>query len=574
MKHGRSTSRHQHQPNPITRREFVRIVSGGAAGLTMAPLAPAIGRLSTTNRPNIVLIMTDDQGYGDLGCHGNDKIRTPNLDHFASHSVEMTQFHVCPVCSPTRACLMTGRYNYRTGVVDTYMGRSMMHSDEVTIAEILAAAGYRTGIFGKWHLGDNYPLRSIDQGFHESLVHNGGGIGQPSDPPGNTYFDPVLQHNGKAVKKKGYCTDIFTNAAIRFIEQNRTRPFFAYLSTNAPHTPLQIADSYVAPYRAMGLDETTAKVYGMVTNIDDNIGRLLDKLTALNLNENTIVIFMTDNGPQQNRYNAGMRGRKGTVYQGGIRVPFFMRWTGSLQPGKKVDRIAAHVDILPTLLDASGVSKPADLSLDGVSLLPLLKGNGPQWPDRTLFFQWHRGDEPELFRACAARSQRYKLVNGKELYDLVVDPGERNDIAAQQPDIVNRMRKDYEEWFRDVSATRGYDPPRIHLGTRFENPVILTRQDWRGPRAGWGANSVGYWEVKVARSAQYDVRLRFRTPKQSAKAHFRLHDVTLSKPLKEGATSCVFESVALKAGDARLEAWIETGGKTIGVSYVDVTHLK
>ncbi len=573
MKDELGRRRRRHRGVTLSRRSFLAAMAGGTATCALPHLARPMAKQAEGRPPNIVLIMTDDQGYGDLGCHGNDRIKTLNLDRLASQSVEMTQFHVCPVCSPTRACLMTGRYNYRTGVVDTYMGRSMMHSDEVTIAEILGAAGYRTGIFGKWHLGDNYPLRSMDQGFHESLVHNGGGIGQPSDPPGNTYFDPVLQHNGKAVKNKGYCTDIFTDAAIRFIEQNRNRPFFAYLSTNAPHTPLQIADSYVAPYRDRGLDETTAKVYGMVTNIDDNVGRLLDKLSALNLDQNTIVIFMTDNGPQQNRYNADMRGRKGTVYQGGIRVPFFMRWTGRLKAGKKVDRIAAHIDILPTLLDASGVSKPADLSFDGASLLPLLKGEGPQWPDRTLYFQWHRGDEPELFRASAARSQRYKLVNGKELYDLVADRGERNDIAARQPDIVNRMRRGYEEWFRDVSATRGYDPPRIHLGTPFENPVILTRQDWRGPRAGWGANSVGYWEAKVARSAKYKVRLRFRAPKQSAKAHFRLHDVTLSKPLKEGATSCVFESVALNAGEARLEAWIETSEKTVGVSYVDVQRL-
>jgi arylsulfatase A-like enzyme len=462
---------------------------------------------------------------------------------------------------------MTGRYNYRTGVVDTYLGRSMMHSDEVTVAEILRAAGYRTGIFGKWHLGDNYPLRSVDQGFEESLVHTGGGIGQPSDPPGNSYFDPILQHNGKAEKYKGYCTDIFTDAAMRFIERNRSRPFFAYLSTNAPHGPLQIDDAYVSPYKAMGLDDTTARV-------DENVGQLLGRLRELNLDENTIVIFLTDNGPQQNRYNGGMRGRKGTVYEGGIRVPCFVRWPEVLKGGRRVDRIAAHVDILPTLLDACGITVPAELSLDGVSLLRLLRGDEVEWPDRTLYFQWHRGDEPELYRSCAARSKRYKLVNGNELYDLVADPGEEKNIAGEFPDVVSRMRKGYEEWFRDVSATRGYDPPRIHLGTAFENPVILTRQDWRGPRAGWGADSLGHWEVEVTRAGTYEIGLRFQRVGSEGEACFQLGDVALKKPLEKGAASCQFESVSLKPGKARLEAWVATGGKTVGVSYVDVKRLE
>ena len=573
MKDGNGRTEREKPGVSLSRREFIGLAAGGAAAVALPRFVTGAGQPHSGKPPNIVLIITDDQGYGDLGCHGNDKIRTPNLDRLAKQSAELTRFYVCPVCSPTRASLMTGRYNYRTGVVDTYLGRSMMHSDEVTLAEIFGEAGYRTGIFGKWHLGDNYPLRSVDQGFQESLVHKGGGIGQPSDPPRNSYFDPILQHNGIAEKYKGYCTDIFTDAAIRFIEKNRDRPFFAYLSTNAPHTPLQIADAYVGPYRAIGLDDTTARVYGMVTNIDENVGRVLRRLDALKLDENTIVIFLTDNGPQQDRYNSGMRGRKGSVYEGGIRVPCFVRWPGILKAGTNVDRIAAHVDILPTLLDACGVPRPPGLSLDGASLLPLLRGDRIEWPDRTLFFQWHRGDEPELYRRCAARSQRYKLVNGKELYDIIADPREQEDIAAEHPDVVSRMRRRYEEWFRDVSATRGYDPPRIHLGTLFENPVVLTRQDWRGPRAGWGANSLGHWEVEVARAATYEIRLRFKPAGRPGLSHFKLGRVALSKPLKKGATSCTFESVSLGAGKARLEAWVAVEGKTVGVSYVDVKRL-
>jgi arylsulfatase A-like enzyme len=518
----------------------------------------------------VVLIMTDDQGYGDLGFHGNDKIKTPNLDALARESVQLKQFYVCPVCSPTRASLMTGRYNYRTGVVDTYLGRSMMHSDEVTIAEVLGAAGYRTGIFGKWHLGDNYPLRAMDQGFQESLVHKGGGIGQPSDPPGNSYFDPILQHNGEAEEYKGYCTDIFTSAAIQFIEKNRDQPFFVYLPTNAPHGPLQIDDSYVAPYKAMSLDDRTSKVYGMITNIDENVGRLLDRLRALGLAERTIVIFLTDNGPAGQRYTAGLRGRKGSVYEGGIRVPCFVRWPGVLEAGRQVQHISAHIDILPTLLDACGIIYPEGLSMDGMSLMPLLLDREADWPDRNLYFQWHRGDEPELYRSCAARSQRHKLVNGKELYDIEADPCEQADIAARHPNIVARMRSGYEDWFRDVSATRGYAPPRIHLGTPFENPVILTRQDWRGPRSSWNKDGLGYWEVEVARSDNYEVILQFDRADVPGKAYFRLDGLALSRQFEKGTSSLMFDPVYLEAGQARLEAWITFDGESTGVRYVEV----
>lgn len=527
---------------------------------------------ASPRRPNVVLIITDDQGYGDLGLHGNDKIKTPNLDRLGRESVQLAQFYVMPVCSPTRACLLTGRYNYRTGVVDTYLGRSMMHPDEVTIAEMLRDAGYRTGIFGKWHLGDNYPLRAIDRGFQEALVCTGGGLTQPSDPEGNHYFDPILFRNGKAEKTKGYCTDIFTDAALQFIEQNKDRPFFCYIAYNAPHTPLEVDEAYVAPYRAMGLDDTTAKVYGMVTNIDDNVGRLMEKLRELKLDENTLVIFLTDNGPQQKRYNAGMRGLKGSVYDGGIRVPCFVRWAGTLKPNK-VDRLAAPIDITPTLLEICGARKPAGVHLDGRSLLPLLRGDKVEWADRTLYFQWHRGDEPEPFRACAARSQRWKLVDGKELYDMLADPAETKNVADKYPDIVAQMRAGYEAWFRDVSATRGYAPPRIHLGSPHENPVTLTRQDWRGPRASWNPDGLGHWEVEVAATGVYKITLTLWQDKTPGEAHFQLGDVMLQQSVPAGAATCVFNNVRLQAGQGRLEAWMESQGQTVGVKYVHVERV-
>jgi arylsulfatase A-like enzyme len=538
--------------------------------------AAALGAAAPAGRPNVVFILTDDQGWGDVGIHGNDRIRTPNMDRIAREGVQFTQFHVQPVCAPTRACLLTGRYNYRTGVVDTYLGRAMMHGDEVTIAEMLSTAGYRTGIFGKWHLGDNYPLRAMDQGFQEAVVIRGGGLGQPSDVPGGgSYTDPVLLRNGKPERFKGYCTDVYTDEALRFMESNRSRPFFLYLPTNAPHTPLEVPERYVEPYRKMGLDDVTAKIYGMVENVDENTGRVLAKLRELDLERDTIVVFMTDNGPQQKgRFNGGMRGLKGTVYQGGIRVPCFLRWPRMVKPGGAIDRLAAHIDFAPTILEACGVEAPRGVRMDGRSLMPLVRGGGQPWRDRTLFFQWHRGDEPEPFRACAARDQRWKLVNGSELYDLEKDPAEASDVAAQHPEIVARLRRQYEEWFREVSATRGYAPPRIHVGTAHENPVTFTRQDWRGPRAGWTPASLGHWEVQVAAAGRYEVSVLMAPAAGDGQVRFSLNGATLERAVKKGDTSCALGAARIPAGPGRLEAEVAVGGAATGVNFVDVKRVQ
>ncbi len=553
----------------MKRRTFISSTSAAAA-VSMISQKEAVAQ----RKPNIILIMTDDQGYGDLGAHGNPYLRTPNIDAFTKESVSCEQFYVMPVCSPTRACLLTGRYNYRTGVVDTFLGRSMMHSDEITLAEMLNESGYRTGIFGKWHLGDNYPLRPFDQGFDEELVHNGGGLAQPSDPPGNTYFDPILRHNGTQKRFRGYCTDIFTDAAIEFIKDPRYRqPFFVYLSTNCPHTPLQIADKYVQPYLDMGLDETTAKIYGMIENIDENVGKLLTWLERVNKTEDTIVIFMTDNGAQQNRYNAGLRERKGSVYEGGIRVPFYIRYPREFAANRKVNPIAAHIDIVPTIADICGIELPQDRKIDGKSLYPLLKGDTDTMEDRTIVLQWHRGDEPEPFRNSAVREPRYKLVDGEELYDIENDPRELKDIAADHPGIVKRLRDEYMKWFDDVSSTRGYDPPRIHIGTEFENPVTLTIQDWRGENAGWGKESLGHWEVYVANDHVYDITLRTLPATGDGTIDFKLGDVWLSKPIGKGTTEHTFKNVKLPQGNARLEAWLTIDGQKVGARYVDVKTL-
>ncbi|HYW78793.1 MAG TPA: arylsulfatase [Thermoguttaceae bacterium] len=545
-------------------------------------------------RPNVILVMADDMGYADLGATGNPKIHTPNLDRFAKESVQVEPFFVCPVCAPTRSSLMTGRYNYRTGVTDTYLGRAMMHGDEVTIAEMLRQAGYSTGIFGKWHLGDCYPMRPMDQGFDESLVHTGGGLCQPAGPPDNSYFDPSLLHNGTRIQTKGYCSDIFTNAVIDFIDGHRDGPFFVYLPFNCPHGPFQVAEEYSDPYDAMNLKpddfpavagghplrsipDNTTKVYGMVTNIDDNLGRLFAKLDSLGLKENTIVIFLTDNGPNGMRFRAGMRACKGSVYEGGIRTCFFIRWPSKLNAGHKVDKMAAHIDVTPTLLDACGVDVPDGVRLDGRSILPLLQNKPVDWPERTLYFQWHRGDAPEPFRACAARAADYKLVNGTELYDMKSDPLETEDVAAEHPDVVAKMRGEYEAWLADVSRDHGYEAPKILIGTPHEETTILTRQDWRGPKATWGRDGLGHWELAVPKGGSFEAEVRFDPAKQPATVYLKVQGIELKKQVAAGVGRVSFDSIDLKASPAeRLETWIVAEGapKSYGAQFVHVSREK
>jgi len=447
-------------------------------------------------------------------------------------------------------------------------------------------------------------LRAMDQGFQESLVIKGGGIGQPSDPPGgSSYLDPVLQHNGEARKYQGYCSDVFATAAIDFLSSADDRPFFAYLAFNCPHSPYEAPAAELASYRSMSLEakdfpqfgypatsahfisaENLARVYAMVTNIDSNVGRVLSALEARGLDQNTIVVFLTDNGPPDVRFNAGLRGLKGTVYEGGIHVPCFIRWPGQLAPGRVVDRIAAHIDLVPTLLEACGVSPPAGVRLDGRSLLPLLRGApNVDWPERTLFFQWHRGDRPEPGRAFAARSQKYKLLcpepppgSGKvpplELYDLETDPFEQRNLAPEQPAIVERMHAEYLAWFNDVTATRGFKPVRITIGGPRENPTILTRQDWRGPRAGWGAEGMGFWEVEVARKGRFDLTAHLTPRRFPTVAHITLRGVSREIPLGPDASECTFPDLPLTAGPGRLEAWIEGQGASTGVLDISVRH--
>jgi arylsulfatase A len=494
-----------------------------------------ISNTSAADSPNIVLIMTDDQGYGDLGFHGNDKIDTPVLDRLASQSVRFDRFFVCPYCTPTRAALMTGRYPLRTGAAAVTRGLETVRSREVTIAEVLRSAGYATGCFGKWHIGEHYPSHPNGQGFDEFF-------GMPQGHWDN-YFDPRLEHNGRMVQTRGFITDVITEYALRFIQQHHDSPFFCYVPYNAPHTPHQVPDRYFDKYIARGLDTRAAAIYGMVENIDENVGRLLAKLDELDLAERTVVFFLSDNGaegPEGSRYNAGMRGMKGTVHEGGMRVPLFVRWPGKFEPGLVVKPIAAHVDLLPTIAELCGVNEPETLPLDGRSFVPLLTGQVDQWPDRMIFARtagWRSVlsyNEPVVrdlhTLGKTVRTQRWRAVDtgeGWQLYDMANDPAQQRDVAGDHRDELARLAAAYDRWFADVTQTPIIRPP-IPVGYNQRPTVELPApeayftgaiqwynrfgfaHDWL---TGWiDPKDKVWWEIDVVAPGRYEVSIQYTCP--------------------------------------------------------------
>lgn len=431
-------------------------------------------------RPNVVLIMTDDQGYGPVGRHGHPWIRTPNMDQLYDRSCRFTRMLVAPTCAPTRSALMTGRHPMRNGVTHTILERERMTLDAVTLPQVLGKTGYTTGIFGKWHLGDEEAYQPHHRGFDEAFIHGAGGIGQAyncscADVPGNRYFDPVIRHNGAFVQTKGYCTDLFFRAALGWIREVKDggKPFFAYLVTNAPHSPFIAPPSNTKRFTDLGFGKRQAGFYGMVENIDENIGLLNSKLEDWGLLENTVVIFMSDNGTtgagagagqkakvlgrradgtELKIYNAGMKGFKGSVDEGGVRVPFFVRWDGRVKPGQDVDRIAAHIDVFPTLAALAGAAGPAG-QVEGRSLLPLLADPRAAWEDRYLFThrgRWPTGAEPDAsqWSGFSVRNQRFRFVDNTALYDMVGDPGQTTNVMDAHPEVVEAMRAAYDRWWK------------------------------------------------------------------------------------------------------------------------------
>ncbi len=582
-----------------SRRQFLKTVGFAAASSGTLSILTGCGGMSKTNaaerkRPNVVLVMTDDQGYGDLGCYGNPVIQTSNLDSLYTQSIRLTDFHVGPTCSPTRAALMTGHYCNRTGVWHTIMGRSLLRKDEVTIADVFSASGYRTAIFGKWHLGDNYPFRPQDRGFGEVLIHGGGGVGQGPDYWGNDYFDDTYFHNGKPKKFEGYCTDIWFDGAMKFIEANKARPFFCYIPTNAPHGPYNVADKYSKPYRDKGVEKNQANFYGMITDIDENMGRLMRRLKELGLEENTILIFMTDNGTSGG-YSGGMRGKKGSEYEGGHRVPCFIRWPdGGLTGGIDVDRLTAHIDLLPTLIGLCGLKKPRGVKFDGDSIVQLLRREDKSWPERILITDSQRIEHPEKWRKSAVMTDKWRLINGNELYDIKADPEQKSDIADRNPQAVEKLRKAYEDWWMDVSG-RFDEYCETILGSDKQNPTRLMSHDWHTEKVPWNQGAVrsgmqanGFWAVEIERDGRYQFELR-RWAKEldvgineaiaggkvitATEARLTIADQDMTVPVSRNARAVTFD-LRLRAGKTRLQTWfLDNRGNSRGAYYVYVKRL-
>ncbi|TYA92128.1 arylsulfatase [Seonamhaeicola marinus] len=572
--------------------------------------------ISAQEKPNIIIMMTDDQGYGDIGAHGNPYIKTPQIETLGEQGIEMSHFFSYPNCSASRAALLTGRYPYRAGVTAVTQVDHFMNTSEVTIAEILAENGYKTGIFGKWHLGDNMPMRPIDQGFQETLVHKGGGIGQAAGPKGNTHFDPVLEHNGTPKTYNGYCDDIFTEATLNFIEKNKEKPFFAYLATNLPHFPLQVPDRLAEPYRKMGLHEDNALTYGMLSSIDYNVGRVLGKLKELGIEENTIVIFLSDNGPRHRRtkndsypgrWVANLRGTKTSVYDAGIRVPFYVRWPNKIKPSNRLSNMGAVIDIFPTIVEATKSKLPKDLKVDGKSLLPLwLNGNSEALINRDFYVQMHYGPTPFKYMHFAVRTDKYKLVSphdfphgivhqptdfvlknvlkNLELYDVENDPSERINIAKKHPEVVDAMLERYENWFDEVTEERDAKGiQRIFLGTKEQPNVNLSRFDWGGPRVisrfDYGGprvvedNQLGYWRVKTLKGI-YNVSLDLPEVYSDGYAHLKYNKLHLKLPIKKGQKQIVFKNVEFPETVGNLHAYVKVERLSTGPHFVDVKRIK
>lgn len=461
------------------------------------PAAPGLAGA----RPNVVFVLTDDQGYGDMSCHGHPVLRTPHIDRLHAEGARFTDFHVSPTCSPTRAALMAGRHEFRSGVTHTILERERLAPGTVTLAEVLRGAGYATGIFGKWHLGDEPEYQPDRRGFDEVFIHGAGGIGQTypgscGDVPGNRYFDPVILHNGTFERTRGYCTDVFFRQALAWMDSVPTnRPFLAWIACNAPHAPLEARPEDVARYAGSVTNALAARFLGMVANIDDNVGRLLAHLESTGRDRDTLVVFLNDNGADGGLlagYDAGLRGRKGTAFLGGTRAASFWRWPGRIRPGDRPG-LTAHVDVLPTLMELAGAASTPVLGrqVEGRSLVPFLDDPEAAWADRTLVThlgRWAYRASPETarYRQAAVRAGRWHLVSaaGGEhprwmLFDVARDPGERRDLAEVEPEVVRDLASRFDAWWESVQP--GLVNERVELPAMNPFKARYWRQFGGGP---------------------------------------------------------------------------------------------
>lgn len=579
----------------LERRSFLSATAAAATTATLgAQSAPGA-------RPNVLVILTDDQGYGDFSCHGNPVLKTPNMDKLHAESVRFLDFHVAPMCTPTRGQLMSGVDALRNKATSVTAGRAVLRRDLPTMASIFKANGYATGLFGKWHLGDMYPYRPMERGFDVAKYHLGWGFSAAPEFD-NDYFNGRYRDNGAVKNFDGYCTDFWFREAIAFMRdrQAKKQPFFCYLPTNTPHAPNWVDDKYSAPYNQPGLPK---EFFGMIANLDENLGQLEQFLRDSGLRDNTIVVFMTDNGGTQGVrvYNANMRAAKTQIYDGGHRVPCFVRWPqGRLRPAGDIDTPAQIQDILPTVVDLCGLKTSA--RFDGVSLSPLLRGTG-NIADRMLVVQY--GQVPKKFDADVIWGA-WRLIKGDELYDFRADVSEKNNLASQHPDVVAKMRAHYEKWWAELEPGLAVACP-LSIGAPQENPVILTSSDWweiYADNVGHVSNAVGgprgaHWTVAIERSGSYQIELSrwpfeqklpltaAREPQKLTKgslppgkalpiagAKLEIAGQQLTQKSKPGDTAVTFRVKLNKQPTAKLHGWfIDAAGADVsGAFYARVTR--
>lgn len=585
----------------MKRRDFMMAVGGVAISPAM------VARGGERSHPNVVLILTDDQGYGELSSSGNPIIKTPHIDRLRKEGVSLEDFHVSSVCAPSRAAIMTGKCNSHAGVWHTLGSREIVNIDEILMPQFFAASGYATQMVGKWHLGDNYPFRPQDRGFEDVFQIGGGSPGQIPDYWDNGIFDMHFWNGKRWAASKGFCTDVQFDSAFRFIKKNKQNPFFCYLATTAPHSPTGAPDEYIEMYKE--LPKGVRRFYGMVTNIDHNLGRMRKFLKREGLAENTILIFMTDNGSacdKRNEYgesgtfNAGMRGKKGSNYDGGHRVPCIIYWPeGGLDHGRKVERLTAHIDILPTLIDACNLVSPANIDFDGRDLMPLLRDPSGPWSDRVIVTESKVNHRERKFGSSTVMTEEWRLVNKDQLFKIKDDPAQKRDLAGKHPEVSKRLRDAYEEWYRKIPFDK---ENRIIIGSAHENPSRINCMDLY-PKEGSGRGAIvwnqkgvkkgqrfhGFWKLEVDSPGVYQFDLR-RWPVESGllfsdvphkgkkvvykKASLKLGDFSESKPVDMNSDRVRFE-VELGRGPLDMDAtFLTDSGEITSAYFVDVKKLK
>lgn len=593
-------------------------------------LSPHFVVAKPLSKPNVIVIITDDQGYGDMSCHGNPYLKTPNLDKLHTQSIRLADFHVDPMCAPTRAALMTGRYSARAGVWSTLNGCYIPPRDEVTMGHLFSNGGYKTAMFGKWHLGDEYPYGAEHRGFQHVVRHAAGVIGEVPDRWNNDYFDDMYLKNGTWQKFNGYCTDVWFSETMQFIKSNKEEPFFCYLAPNAVHSPFNIAEKYVEPYKHLSIPDKRKRFYGMIANFDENIGQLMAFLDEEKLADNTVLIFMGDNGTsmgcdygfrtnrknKNNGFNAGMRGRKTEVYDGGHRNACFIRYPrGGITGGRDVSGLSAHIDLMPTLAELCGLKLP-NKKLDGMSLVPQLKGDVKACPDRSLVVHNMQRVIPHKYKDFTVMTNRWRLVkrglkeNGKtELFDISKDPGQNNNLATKFPEVVKSMKVTYESWWESISPSFKHISYNV-VGSDQQKTVTLTCHSWRTQDKKWSYSQQhvrkgvlindAYWPLEVERDGDYRTELR-RWPREAdtpissslpainqgpymdilvegkafavSKARLTVQGLDKTISVSKNDKAAVFD-VSLKKGKTNLQTWFTYGGdKTVGSYYVYIERI-